>query len=524
MPGYDDRGTCLYPFPSDPVQGPWELIRTKGRVLEDDGYLLFKLVSLSAPEGGVGILHQRGIGHLGCEVWLGSKLLRRDNDLKMMGLVDVDGDGGREVAIGKSHYAAVPATSPELLLKAHNGIVSGFQDSIMAMCGPNDSLVLEAEMIFLDQEGNTVGKAPTRPHGEFIWQVDGKLAGRRAAIVTDTSPWQACDVGYQRYIRAISSATEGPAGLKPSYHFAEDTVSKRGVQALDLDRGEEIWFFHTACFPYLYAVYDVTGDDEPEILLGSYGPHNSVNASNLSDVGQGHVILLDSYGRPVWVHTIARAHVGARAGVIRTDPGGDYKIVVAAGCAYADWGLLELLSPEDGSVLASRESGFSYTSLVLADLVGDEGEEIITGTADGRFVLFNTDFEVLYETRPAPSDDYFQIGSCFAECANDIDGDGDIEIIGTWAKMHYADFSRVNVVHTRVDSSEVRLCVLSENLSVLARHPLVPLDHEHIAPWHQPPAYYARVCDLEGDGRNDIIASQGLRIATFTVAGVTRER
>ncbi len=516
MLGYGSRGTNFYPIASEAVGQGWKLREDTGLSVGHINYPSFEIVAVRDGEDRAVPVSIHGAEWSGCEIWVGDREVLSGDGLTLVGQVNADGGPQVELVLKNTYHELVRSSSPDSLLAIRNVIIAGFTDTLMAMCGPGDSLVVRSELCFADLDGTVVKRIPCRAGVNRICQVGGGILGRRAALVTDQSSWQASDLLYQRYFREVYSAGHGPMYRALSYSFAEGIATERGVAAIDLDSGEELWFYATASFPYMYAVHDVCGDEQPEILLGSYSPHNLINASNMTDLGHAHVILLDAYGAPLWVYTLPGIHIGARTGIARLGTGAEYGVVVAAGNAAAEWGMLAVLEPSGGEVIALTVSEFSYTSLVIADLDGDEADEIVTGTTDGRFLVLNGDLDVVAEASPTPPDELFRRVSCFAQCANDIDGDGSIELVGAWAKLRFEEPTRERLIAGPADTASLCVGVLSRDLELLDSFWIEPERGAPAFAWHQPPAYFARVCDVDGDRVNDIVTSYGGRLRVLS--------
>jgi len=284
------------------------------------------------------------------------------------------------------------------------------------------------------------------------------------------------------------------------------TGSFRGVIGIDPTAGRPLWVRPVGVTTAPFVVTDLNGDGLDEFVLSSYSPENGVSQSGMTDAGTAYVVCLDWYGNVLWRHPFHGQYLGAQAAVadVRGDVGREVVVVVSSNMP-GEPGCVAVLAPDGGTIVERSDPGGFY-GMVAADLDGDGRAEVVAGASGGRVVALDGDLETVAscaDTAHAGCD-----GRWIMPCAaNDLDGDGDVEVVCASAGWDSPGF----VASGRRVAWDLLsyIVVLGPSLEEEARFLVPSMGDEgrglRLMPSH--PVRIASVTDTDGDGRNEIVVS-----------------
>jgi len=225
--------------------------------------------------------------------------------------------------------------------------------------------------------------------------------------------------------------------------YVPDILLRR-FEAYEVGSGEQKWMLPVPFFAHEQAIADINGDRIPEIVLGGYSPENGCAASGMVDIGQIPLVVTTFSGEILWTQIFKGPFAGVRACVADVIGDANPEVVAVVHNWRMNWGTVAILDGKSGDVLYRREADFSFCGLSTADTDGDRKKEIFVGSSSGRVFKFDGELGVLAETRVALPDSIFGFPCCLVQATNDIDGDGNTEVIclvaprggGEWDPTH----------------------------------------------------------------------------------------
>ncbi|MCI0512703.1 ATP-binding protein [candidate division KSB1 bacterium] len=208
-------------------------------------------------------------------------------------------------------------------------------------------------------------------------------------------------------------------------------AAKRGIMAVRPETGEIVWEF--LCGPQVLTpiIVDLDGDEEAEIVFGSYAPDNHFQLNGTQD-DSSYIFLINCEGKPIWRKPMGGVATGTIPGV--KDLNGDNQPDLIA-FRYSNQ---ETSDDPDELVRIDFKTGKSMNHIspggrisippnlmkhdFCQDLNQDGQAEIVIGSRDGVVRMYDFDFKMLHNSAPL----HAPVGvTAFA----DLNGDGLQEVI-----------------------------------------------------------------------------------------------
>lgn len=202
----------------------------------------------------------------------------------------------------------------------------------------------------------------------------------------------------------------------------------RGIVAVDLDDGTVRWSRQCGASPRVRAAADLNDDGLDDMVVVTYSPENGASGGGTTDRSCGYVLCVDQAGNEIWRYRLSGRFTDTHAAIADVLGDGEPEVIVAA-CARLNeaQGEISILSGT-GELINRRRSYGGALGLCLADLNDDGTPEIIFGGSQGRLFVLDSELNTVaeYGQPGSPDWDNWRVTPI---AANDMDGDGAIEII-----------------------------------------------------------------------------------------------
>jgi hypothetical protein len=150
-----------------------------------------------------------------------------------------------------------------------------------------------------------------------------------------------------------------------------------------------LWRYETgASVCHIWAVADVNGDSEPEIIVGTYGYEHGISVNGVADTGKAYVLCFSTQGELLWqANFCGHRHLYTQA--LATDLDGDSvrEVVVACGSWNREFGCLDVLDGRTGKrrarFPADNPTGYAFTGIGAGD-INHDGKTEICATSSGK--------------------------------------------------------------------------------------------------------------------------------------------
>jgi len=132
---------------------------------------------------------------------------------------------------------------------------------------------------------------------------------------------------------------------------------------------------------HIWAIADVNGDSEPEIIVGTYGFEHGISVNGVADTGRAYVLCFSDQGALLWQAEFGR-HPNLYAQALAVDLDGDSirEVVVACGSWDREFGSLKVLDGRTGKCRArfpaDEPTGYAFTGIAAGDVDADGRPEI----------------------------------------------------------------------------------------------------------------------------------------------------
>ncbi|MCK4644471.1 hypothetical protein KAU32_12650 [bacterium] len=165
----------------------------------------------------------------------------------------------------------------------------------------------------------------------------------------------------------------------------------RQLRMYDLSSGKLEWSQNVASNPMHLYIYDVNQDGEEEILLSTHSVTNSVLKDGFSDFCTS-VFCFSNSGQLYWDISIPKVFSESMARMHNTGK----VIVLNRDTYFRKWSRLTIVEPLTGEIIRQKEFSFSMSNdMLLYDTDGDGIEEILLGTMDNEFMIFDINLNII---------------------------------------------------------------------------------------------------------------------------------
>ena len=350
---------------------------------------------------------------------------------------------------------------------------------------------------------------------------------RRFAIIETDGGYHNVD----RFYMLLAQPDLAAGGEYPLIGIDDIEGGYRGVFCVDLDGGETLWTRRTGASPMRTRAADLNGDGIDELIVQFYCPENGVSGEGTTDAGTSYVLCLDQSGNILWKKRFVGVHIGVLAAAADVTGNGRPEVVaVCSSTQHMDMGYAAVLSA-GGKTLAQRSDLGGLYGIAVADFNGDGADEIVTGGPDGTVMMLDGDLDVVagftdtvdftripnWSSRESTVPDIRAIEPeqlyrrVIPLAAFDVDGDGDIEILGlsvAWAHVRWKAHNRLTLRPPRAD-----IVVLDSDLREEARVVVRPEDWGlKFGPFDAPSSLDLDMypVDMDGDGVREMLLGSGV--------------
>ncbi len=369
----------------------------------------------------------------------------------------------------------------------------------------SESLVVSNRLLTLSESGDVKGETQLSPRKKPRRAWMANLNGRPVAIVNFNSGYQVSEVLYRELMhpRVAPGKIMSPA--------ATDAVfgSFRGIVAVDIESGAMLWQRRLGVLVDHEMVWDLDADGLDEIICPTNSPENWVNGSGFTDAGCAYVLCLDHRGNELWRRRFTGSYLRLQVAVSDLTDVPGYEVVVTCGSEQSSaTGSISILS-SSGELLAETSALGSPRGLVLVDLTDDGREEIVVGGTQGRMYALDGTLAVVASFADTAHESYEGRNVC-PVAANDIDGDGEMEILATSLGWTMDEWNpRMSRGRLRTDPHRY-IISLGDDLVEEARTCLVEREEEDVIGLNRGPGGgSAFIGDLNDDGHNEFVLSRG---------------
>jgi hypothetical protein len=368
----------------------------------------------------------------------------------------------------------------------------------------SEKILICLDVYLINGEGDTIASLPDFNDGLTKYRLrygcDIDNDGQMEYLVYASKGFSASDRLSQIIKRGVFQ------GVEKTYMpvISDDFLgAKRRIGSYCMQSDSLEWVRDVPIYPTYMAITDFHGDDEKELLVAGYSPHNEVTLANGTDKGMGYVYAFTASGTLLWEYPIAGHYVLSLSCVADVAGSKEKEILVACSSFLGDWGHVAVLNASDGQAIWRRNTDFSYLGMTACDNDGDGKCEWYTGSNKG--VVFKYSFLRKNEPRidsvvVARTDSMYSNPIVFVAASNDIDGDGSIEIICIVNRSDYVDYRPMDTI---IRYEEPELVVLSNDLVEESRFRF-SRDFWRGVGIGNNARPTCRIIDLEEDGINEI--------------------
>ena len=346
-------------------------------------------------------------------------------------VADVDGDGQTEVALKEG--TTITLVNEDGILEARKDIGAPFSRFI-PLDSDGDTLpeiFIEFEPYFEFSAYDWIKETMT----EYYFDTFRDMATQGTVI-----PFASLDSDNDGEREILASVSTGYA------------CSPRGIVSIDSESGDVEWFYQMGPGVLPRIIEDIDGDGGIDIVLGSVAPCNCGDDEQFPDC-ETFVTALSGTGEVLWKVSVGPGY--RRVDVCADDihDGEGVEIVGFGYEASENWGKLFVLNCH-GEYLYGFEVDYSVYPGAVADIDGDGRKEVVTLDSRGYLSVFTFDLQkkleiFIDENLNKRSQIYF----------NDINGDGDCEILLAAEKELFIFDNRLNSVWEKKFEDEIHVLI-----------------------------------------------------------------
>jgi hypothetical protein len=248
------------------------------------------------------------------------------------------------------------------------------------------------------------------------------------------------------------------------------TATPRGISIFDYASGTEKWHYAVgpATLPQGLSVSDINNDSKPEFVLGGCQVNNGGSGSGLG----GNTTTNDSYlwltvfnenGYEIFTKPMSDNRF-VTTKIVDLDHDGTREILVidSPDQYYHGNAVIDLLSPTNGHILRSytgpintnkQWDGLYYGSAV-ADVNKDGYDEVIIGCENGSISVLNPNLNLIDIT--------YLPNFPMVKAVNDINGDGNLEILATESHTLHVLDNNLNELWNYTFGGEIKTAIVSD--------------------------------------------------------------
>ncbi len=511
---YDEYGTGYYPFPSEERIDPDDLVILWKKKNPSESICLADLV----PGGGL-------------------EVISTFSSHGLYATSVLDGEGNVLDSIPRSLFSTVAGSGGKPIILVAKSlpqeIKSDYRTSILDLLRWNISHAIGLDPFEVTARHERIMSgyslaAYTFDHGAFKW----KASLREFPSNSELTPVNLGDGMENRLLSSMGPGHQDTDRFnqllkRSTYNFStpyfipvpakEFMKTYRSAFLIDLDKKRIEWFFPTALGLKLMSTCDLTGDGYKELIFGGYSPENFVSTNNFTDYGMGYIFALDRMGNLLWRYESPWTFMRCYASILQVRSEKQRYVVGYAATYFGDYGEIVLLEPGTGKVARKEETRFAVLGMAVVDSDDDGDDEIYLGSNAGILYHMDHTLRIIDQYGSARHQGEQPHGTAHQDLeramvvfgANDIDGDGDIEIMAI-----EKEFTRIDNSYLGADLSfnKSSLIILSSSLELERR---IVLDEEHSeGSIDNDLLSVARnnvIGDVNGDGINEIILGNHAR-------------
>lgn len=279
----------------------------------------------------------------------------------------------------------------------------------------------------------------------------------------------------------------------------------RGLLCHDFDTRSELWPFDVAPTPNPCEFLDLTGDNVPDILLGSAAPCNGYQLPDGTDDSHSYVYAISSAGSLLWRVETGDHHTSCHVTAAELNAAGRKEILVRVSSLF-DY-RQDKTPPEPARLLildlagktqAQYDGQFNFEAATVGDLDGDGKPEILAADRKGFLHVLDAGLHLWRRVPVAPA--RFFSSRLETLILADLDRDGANEVVLGCVQEERLEKHSGNPNRPPPPTlyHDAEVLVLDHNLRPMVRH-LVAKEASNTHP------FKLRVLDLFWDGRPKVV-------------------
>ena len=337
-----------------------------------------------------------------------------------LGTGDVNGDGRREVIVarsGSSNITVLDYEGAKLWTRSvpDDCEITGMRvaPSGLDLCDANSDGALE---IFVAAKSGDASY--NRESRILVYLGNGTLVKQILTPNCDAIRGIACtDLDFDGYFEVVAAISAGYP------------LTPRGIYVYDYTSSLEKWNYALGPVPFLDAVADIDGDEDLEIIAGTFAPHNGHSANGMDD-SHSYVVALHHDGSELWHSQIGTLQT--HSSVADMDNDGLREVVTFRSqdsIYYPGPNNVYLLNSTVGSIVDTFNGPNNEVcrGWSIADLDNNSMKEVVYAAGDNVLSVLDKDLVPTRNLTLSVKGSIQGPGSVLP--INDINGDGKLEIV-----------------------------------------------------------------------------------------------